>query len=687
MRVGNVRSLFSCRLCWRIALTVFGLILAVESVILVPSARRFESGLLQRLAHEAVIAIEPTLAASAYGAQAQALEAGVRNAVGKYGILGVLIVDAGNRHMAEAGDTEGLARQLLDAAPMGGAGTRHPDGARTDLAWPSAEGLTVAVRVDTGGVAGEVFAYTLRIAGLVAIIVLVVTAGTMLVLHRSVLRPMLRLRQSALGAGADPDRAEDFLVPARRRDELGELIDAHNALLGRIAESKRRDREAAEDRARFLTRHQPLTGLPNREALIEHVRRLAAQPAGTGRCVSLLLVNLAQFRVLNASFGAQRCDELLRRFAERLRRAAPARDFVAHLGADRFTVVHEAAQCGAGDVAGLAETLVRETATGYVLDGAGEISLVVRIGISRSEARSPDGPALLNEAGLALARIAEADGARYSFYSPELAEQAQARQSLARDLEGALARGELFPVLQPKMALAAGGAPRLSGAEALLRWKHPVRGFVRPDLFIPLAESSGLIGSIGEFMLRAACGAMRGWEDRYGWAPRIAVNLSAQQFTDARLAAGIAAALEAGRVPARQLEVEITETAAMKDVAKTARTLGELSALGVRVSIDDFGTGYSSLNYLRRFAVDAIKIDKSFVDDIGQDANADAVCDAILRLGQSLGTRVIAEGVETERQLAFLRQRHCDEVQGYLFGKPVPLEEFETTWVAARAAA
>jgi diguanylate cyclase (GGDEF)-like protein len=669
-----------------VTLAVFTLILAIESVILWPSARRFERSLLRQLADQAIIAIEPTLAASAYGERAGILAEGVSKAIGHYGILGVLVAGPGEKVLAAAGRSAGLERQLALAAKLHEGGTRGLDGAFLDIAWPTGAGLRVAARVDASGVAGEVLAYTLRIAGLVAIIVLVVTAGTMLVLHRLVLRPVLHLRASSLAAGADPDAADRHLVPGRGRDELGELIAAHNTLLGRVAESKRRDREIAEERARYLARHEPLAGLPNRAALIEFVDRAALRDAGPGRCVSVLLVNLLQFRLLNATFGAQRCDELLRRFAARLRRAAPAGDFVAHLGADRFAVVRDTDQCSPASVAGLAERILNDVSRGYELGGTTVASLAVRIGISRSDDRSPEGRTLLNEAELALARVKESEGAQYLFHSAQLAEQARARQALARDLERALDAAELYPVMQPRFALEPGGA-RLAGVEVLLRWRSAARGMVSPAEFIPLAESTGLIVPIGDFVLRRACAQVRDWSTRHGSSPRLAVNLSARQFALPDLQARLERALSEAGVPAGLLEVEVTETAAMRDVDKTARTLAQLRSLDVKVSIDDFGTGYSSLNYLRRFAVDAIKIDKSFIDDIGADRNAEAICDAILRLGQSLGTRVVAEGVENEHQVAFLCQRRCDEVQGYFFGKPVRAAEFESAWLAARAAA
>ena len=227
----------------------------------------------------------------------------------------------------------------------------------------------------------------------------------------------------------------------------------------------------------------------------------------------------------------------------------------------------------------------------------------------------------------------------------------------------------------------------IAGAEVLLRWKHATRGMVPPDVFIALAESTGLMKPIGELVLRAAGQALRGMLDRHGWAPPLAVNLAAQQFADPELVQQVSQVLLAANIPAQLLELEITETAAMKDAARTTATLAALRAVGVRVAIDDFGTGYSSLSYLCRFAVDAIKIDKSFVDDIGVDANAEAICDAILRLGKSLNTKIVAEGVENAGQLEFMRARRCDEVQGYFFSKPLPLDVFERDWVSVRAVA
>jgi EAL domain-containing protein (putative c-di-GMP-specific phosphodiesterase class I) len=320
-------------------------------------------------------------------------------------------------------------------------------------------------------------------------------------------------------------------------------------------------------------------------------------------------------------------------------------------------------------------------------EGGVSVSPDVRVGIAQTSVDARDGQTLLAQADLALARAYGSEEAKYQFFSAALAAETRTRQTLSRDLERALQKGEFTVALQPKFRLARSGPLTLDGAELLLRWKHPERGAVSPAEFIPLAEASGLIVPIGEFVLGSACRLAAGWRARFGRTPRLAVNLSARQFAEPNLLERSGEIIAQAGVPTEAIEFEVTESAAMRDVTRTAHTLAALRELGVHISIDDFGTGYSSLNYLRRFAVDAIKIDKSFVDDIGADRNAEAICDAVLRLGQSLGTHVIAEGVENTVQQEFLLHRRCDLVQGYLYGRPVPAAEFEklhlADWVPA----
>ena len=324
----RLRNPFSCRLCWRITLVVFGLILAVESVILIPSAARFRDTELERLAHAAHITVEPVLLLGRGLASRGILTRDLAPLVSMYGIESIAVYQRGGQLVTTVGA----------APPPGFPGTSHElsrrvrqvaraaDSTRLEVAWHSdAQGSPViAARIDSSKVLHDLVAYLWRIGGLVALIVLVVTVGTMLVLHRWVLRPLLQLRDSALAAGVEPGRANEFILTTTRRDEVGELIAAHNAMLERVADSKRRDHEVAEERARFLTRHDPLTRLPNRAALIEHVDGLARLRIDASCRISLLLIELTQFSVLHGSFGPQRCDDLLGQISARLRRAGPS---------------------------------------------------------------------------------------------------------------------------------------------------------------------------------------------------------------------------------------------------------------------------------------------------------------------------------------------------------------------------
>lgn len=653
----RMRELFGCRLCWRVTLAVFALILVVESAILIPSAQRFERTELDRLADQAVIAIEPVLLVGGALRGGSAPSQEMAALVGQYRLAGLALYGGDGSPLLRVGEHEGLsyAQSIAKIAGMMAERVgRSVDGKRTDVAWRSGragEPLVLA-RLDSGHIRGELVSYLLRIGGLVAIIVLVVTAGTMLVLHFTVLRPLLALRKSALAAGTDPDHADRYAVGTKRRDEMGDVIHAHDAMLERVADSKRRDRAISEERARFLSHHDPLTGLPNRAALIEFLERCPGLEDGE-RHASLFLINLRRFREMNAGAMPQRGDELLRRLAAMLKRTVPVGDFAAHLGADRFAVARVRGADG-NDVE-YAEQILR--AVKQACESGGAEALRVRIGIASAPMHALDALALLGQAEFALSRTQAEDSGEYQFFSAQLAGEASERQALVRDLSRALQAGELYPVYQPKMSLGIAAGPNVAGAEVLLRWRSATRGVVSPAVFIPLAEATGLIVPIGDFVLRAACAQTRAWLDRHGWAPRLAVNLSARQFSLPDLKQRLEDALAEQRLSPSMLEVEITETAAMRDVASTAETLTALRGLGVHVSIDDFGSGYSSLIYLHRFAVDAIKIDRSFVESIGTDHHGEAICDAVLRLGQALGTRVVAEGVETEAQLDFLRRR------------------------------
>lgn len=685
------RRLWDCRLCRSVAFSVFLLILAIESVILIPSAYNFRSNALQLLEQRAMTVMQSVAPAGEVLARPREVEQLLRRAQRDNPILALSIRRSDGAILGTIGDAD-FSDFAIDEVLRGRrdkAGRLTLGGTCYDIAWSAVVGgerLVFLARMDSSRVNTELIAFVLRIAGLVALIVAVVTTGTMVVLYRSVLSPILKLRRSMLDATANPDHADDYQIHERPRDELGEVFQAHDEMLTRVAESKRADRLRAEEHAHFLSRHDTLTGLPNRDFFLEHLRQTQSAACQREENVQVLVLNLDDFSAINDALGQHVGDRVLVEVARKLSQGISAGQFVARLGGDVFGI----ANTGPGSPAQAAEhaeRILAELGRPLVIE-SNEIRLRGRIGIACPSSGCTDAETVLHDAEVVLGRIRRDAPSRYQFFSPEMTQEAQRRQEVERGLLQALERGELQLFYQPKVKLDAGAAEQQTSAcEALIRWQHPNRGWVSPGEFIPIAETSGQIIAIGEWVLREACTQIRRWLDAGLTPPRVAVNLSAQQFRDPMLPELVRGAIAAAGIDADLLELEITETAAMEDVTLTAAVLSMLRRLGVHLSIDDFGTGYSSLSYLRQLEIDTIKIDKSFVDDIGRDPNADAICDAIIRLGHSLGKRVIAEGVETAGQAEFLRLRRCEEAQGYLFAKPMPAEQFELMLQGKRSAA
>ncbi|MDP4003630.1 EAL domain-containing protein [Methylobacterium sp. NEAU K] len=425
------------------------------------------------------------------------------------------------------------------------------------------------------------------------------------------------------------------------------------------------ERRRAEARIAFLAHHDMLTGLPNREALGQQIEMAVAQ-AGRDSGFAVFAIDLDDFRPVNETLGHGVGDELLVAASDRLRACVREIDCVARLGADEFIVVQRGID-RPEDAAVLARRIIEVLSAPYTLSKH-EISVGLTIGITLAPSDGASCEKLLKNAEVALDRgKSEARGA-FRFFEPEMDARLQARRNLERDLRDALAREAFEVYYQPIYSL---DTDRICGFEALLRWDHPTRGFVSPAEFIPIAEEIGLIVPLGEWVLRRACEEAARWPDGL----KVAVNVSAVQFTSASLVTAVREALRRTGLPGRRLELEITESVLVANPGATTAILHSLKALGVRVSMDDFGTGYSSLSYLRSFPFDKIKIDQSFVRDLCVKDGTDFIVRAVIGLGASLGMTTTAEGVETEAQLAHLRAEGCDEVQGYLFSRPVPVSE------------
>ncbi|UXA65618.1 putative bifunctional diguanylate cyclase/phosphodiesterase [Xanthomonas prunicola] len=424
--------------------------------------------------------------------------------------------------------------------------------------------------------------------------------------------------------------------------------------------------------------HDPLTRLPNRVLLHEHLLKNIERAQREGQRFAVMLINLDGFKVINDGYGHQLGDRLLMVVAERLNAHRRAHGSLARLGADEFVLVADIAD--PEDGAALAAHLVQALAVPFLVSNH-ELRLSSSIGIALYPEDADSGPQLLTHADAAMHHAKHASRNRYSFFERSMTATTRERLQLLQELPRALELGQFVLHYQPKYCAEDG---RPIGAEALIRWQNPERGLVPPDSFIPLAERSGMIGLLGSWVLRQACRQMRDWREAGHGDWRVAVNLSAIQLASPSLLDEVATTLSEFTLAPGQLTLEITETMAMRDADACLRTLGQLNTLGVRIAIDDFGTGYSNLLYLRKLPAHELKIDRSFVQAMDSSAEDIAIVAAVVALAHTMRLQVVAEGVETTAQRNTLERLGCDQLQGYLLGRPMDAERFIATVVAQR---
>ncbi len=426
----------------------------------------------------------------------------------------------------------------------------------------------------------------------------------------------------------------------------------------------RRILKAAESDLALASTRDPLTTLLNREALEARLHSMAARAEASHQGLGVLMVDVDGFRPVNEALGHAVGDALLRAFSERLAALAAPDDAVGRLNGDKFVLLVPQPS-GSLAVIERAARLVERMQQPVVVQGR-EFSLSCSVGV----ALFPDHGAesvLIARAERATAAAKRSGGATHCVFEPHMVAPPRDQVDMVRDLRRAIEQGELELFYQPKVNAPTG---EITGAEALMRWRHPLRGVVSPGVFIPVAERFGLIGMLGNWVIDEACRQARAWRDQ-GLRMRVAINLSVQQMRQEDIVDRIAEALRRHRVNPRLLTCEITESAAMDDTGSTKALFARLEALGVHISIDDFGTGYSSLAYLRQLPAEELKIDQSFVADLETSGDARAIVDAVVKLAQALGLKVVAEGVETEGQQRILRSLGCDQLQGYLFARPM----------------
>ncbi len=437
-----------------------------------------------------------------------------------------------------------------------------------------------------------------------------------------------------------------------------------------IARDVTQSRRAAE-RIRRLAHFDELTGLPNRTMFMHTLQRAFSLAQRRGKQFALFFIDLDRFKNINDSLGHEAGDRLLQDVARRLRQNLRESDTVARLGGDEFVVLVE--DCAdVRELNAIAQNILAALGRPYLLEGQ-EYHVTGSIGISTYPTDGQDPAALLKNADIAMYLAKDRGKNNFQFYSAQQNAHSFERLALESALRHALERAEFVLYYQPKVEIA---TSRIVGVEALLRWRHPDFPMVGPDQFIPLAEETGLIVPIGRWVLHTACAQMATWRREGLPGMRIAVNLSPRQFSDDGLIDDIRNALAGAGLPGTGLELEITESMVMHHADRAVVTLTGLRELGISVSIDDFGTGYSSLGHLKRFPIDNVKVDRSFIKDLPHDADDAAITRAVIAMAKSLRMRVIAEGVETREQLAFLRELECDECQGYYVSRPMPADEF-----------
>ena len=494
---------------------------------------------------------------------------------------------------------------------------------------------------------------------------------------QEVLKRCLRWRDAA--ADVLHQSASELGVPAEALSvALVALQRTLDITLIQVGEFFETERHNADEQLAFLATHDPLTGLPNRTLILDRVEQMLARSRRGQTPVAALFVDLDNFKSINDTLGHAAGDELLRAVAARLDGVVRATDAFGRLGGDEFVVVTEELSLEAGPEL-IAERLLEALKPPFKL-GADEqtrVSVTASIGISSGEHTSAE--ELLRDADIAMYR-AKWDGKnRHVVFETGMQGMVQNRMELEMDLREALEKDEFFLVYQPTLDL---HDMTPNGVEALIRWRHPVRGVVQPDDFIPLLEETGMIVEVGRWVLREACSQGAAWREA-AYPIGIAVNVSGRQLDSDQVIADIEAALSDSDLEPAALTIEITETTLMRNIEETARRLTEIKALGVRIAIDDFGTGYSSLAHLQRFPVDALKIDRSFILGLKHNQEGETLIHTLVQLGKALSIETFAEGIEQDDELSLLRGEDCDSGQGFLFARPLDVaatEAFLQSW-------
>lgn len=500
--------------------------------------------------------------------------------------------------------------------------------------------------------------YSLEMAARVMIIALLATlAGTAATLYalNHLLKPIILTSatlQNYLNTKTLPE------LPIEFADEAGTLMADTSQTLHKL-----------DELIQYITNYDDLTGLPNRDLFCDRLCKILSKPENNQRLVAVFLLSIDDFTGISHGLEHEATNLLLRAVAQRLSTCMAQTDILAHLSGDEFALARTEIH-SFESVIKLSQVLLSTLSKPFCVEN-NSICITVSIGITINGNDRNSVDQLLQQAHIALYQAKQQGRSQHQFYSLEIDAQLQERLTLENELHGALKRNEMLVYYQPLIDLHSG---QVTAVEALIRWRHPTLGMISPAKFIPIAEANGAIVPIGEWVLRTACAQNRAWQ-LAGFTPiRMSVNLSARQFEQPYLVEVINQILEETELQASDLELEVTESFLMGNIERSIKTLKQLGELGIWLALDDFGTGYSSLSYLKRFSVNILKIDQSFVQDVMSNPDSATVTNAIIALAKSLRLSITAEGVETQEQLDYLKMQGCDEGQGYYFSRPVPAD-------------
>jgi diguanylate cyclase (GGDEF)-like protein len=683
-RTGKL-SIWRARLAWKMIWVLFCSLIFVEFLSLYPLARHYEKKELDILSENSLSTLYTLFSLLPQKPNTTEINEATNRLINKTNLKGLIIAHEDGTPFLRTGEKPGHPMNHLPLFGFLFSELRTEGGARYDVSWDNeVTGLPVDItaRLDTSHLSQKINLFTIKTAILMFFMIVLMTLITGLIVKRMVLVPILALRARLFGFHAEPLHPERWLSKTLPNNEIGDISEKCDQLLNRLFDARKnaRAQEAllelrVEERTQELAQlvnYDRITELPNRNLLQEHLHQFITHSKQDKKNVALFILILRDFHDVTNAFGHSVSMNFLKEVGRHLTENIPAGTCVAHISTSQFAIAR-GGMAGTHQIANLAQWIVDLFNKPIQVDGHSIVS-TINMGVAIYPIDCGDVETLMTNANLALNRAKTSMPNAYQFYEATMNKITEARRTLLSDLHYALERNELLLNYQPQVDLK---TKQIVGVEALLRWKHPEKDIIPPSMFVPLAEESGLILSIGEWVIRTACEQALKWQAEGLPKLFVAINLSAIQFAQRNIVEIVNRALRETGLPCEQLELEITESAIMGNVEEAIGTMKALRGLGVSLSLDDFGTGYASLSYLKQFPLQKLKIDQSFVRDIGKTSEqASPLADIVILLGKNLNFTIIAEGVETEEQAIYLEEKGCNEVQGYLFGRPMLPDHF-----------